>query len=112
MAEQLNAIRMADAIRERLADFTASDMFVRDPKLSANMRCVWAGKGDDGGLLSDLWVEGAFPSVPSRNTLDTLVSEGVVCKGLRDLLVRNKKFHLGVSRTTSRTSSIHSCGTQ
>lgn len=92
MAEQLNAIRMADAIRERLADFTASDMFVRDPKLSANMRCVWAGKGDDGGLLSDLWVEGAFPSVPSRNTLDTLVSEGVVCKGLRDLLVRNKKF--------------------
>lgn len=92
MDEQLNAIRMADAIRERLADFTAGDMFVRDADLSRNMRHVWADKGDAGGLVSDLWVEGAFPSIPSRDTLDSLSTGRVVCKGLRDLLTRNGVF--------------------
>lgn len=90
MAEQLNSIRMADAIRERLADFTAGDMFVRDVELSRNMRRVWADKGDAGGLVSDLWVEGAFPYVPSKDTLDSLVADDIVCKGLRDLLAQNK----------------------
>lgn len=90
MAEQLNAIRMADAIRERLADFTIGDMFVRDTGLGDSMRRVWAGKGDGGGLVSDLWVEGAFPSVLSCDTLDSLVMSGIVCKGLRDLLHNNR----------------------
>ncbi|HRR32934.1 MAG TPA: DEAD/DEAH box helicase [Kiritimatiellia bacterium] len=90
MDKQLNAIRMADAIRERLADFTAGDMFVRDTGLSEGMRRVWVGKGDGGGLVSDLWVEGAFPSIPSKDSLDSLVKSGAVCKGLRDLLQNNR----------------------
>jgi DEAD/DEAH box helicase domain-containing protein len=73
----LDALRLAEAVRERLVDFTADDNLVRDEHLLRICRNLWAGPPDEGGLISDLWVEGAFPAQVAGQSLDDLVRDGV-----------------------------------
>jgi ATP-dependent helicase YprA (DUF1998 family) len=89
---QLNAIELARAVRERIVNFTASDFFVRDAGLADCLREMWSRENGPGNLVSDLWVEGAFPPESSSDTLHSLVSEGVLHPALRDTLLRNKVF--------------------
>lgn len=89
---QLNAIELAHAVRERVVNFTASDLFVRDPELTACLREMWSAENSPGNLVSDLWVEGAFPPETSTDTLGSLVSENVLHPALRDTLLRNNVF--------------------
>lgn len=70
---QLDALKLAEFVRERLVDFSIDDNFVQDSKLSEICRHIWSGTPEQGGLLSDLWVEGAFPSASSPYCLKNLV---------------------------------------
>ena len=83
---QLDALKLTDSIRNRLVDFAVDDNFVKSTELSQIARDIWSGPPDQGGLVSDIWVEGAFPSKTSTQTLDTLVSSGEFDADLRDVL--------------------------
>jgi DEAD/DEAH box helicase domain-containing protein len=83
---QLDALALPAALRARLVDLALDDAFVRDPELARACRDLWAGPPERGGLLSDLWVEGAFPARTSADTLDTLVGAARFHATLRDHL--------------------------
>ncbi|MDZ7618291.1 MAG: DEAD/DEAH box helicase, partial [Patescibacteria group bacterium] len=85
-AAQLDALRLSEALRRRLVDFCCDDRYSRDPDLTRICRDLWGGTPDDGGLVSDLWVEGAFPAKPSDATLQTLAGNGMFDAGLARLL--------------------------
>jgi len=74
---QVDALKMVEHVRTRLVDLAASQNYVRDKKLSDAMRKVWEGPGAEGGLVSELWVEGAFPGERSRDSLKSLSDEGL-----------------------------------
>jgi hypothetical protein len=73
---QLDAIALSQAVKQRLVDFALDDHFVRDPQLTEACRSLWAGRPETGGLLSDLWVEGAFPAKAAPESLEALVRQG------------------------------------
>lgn len=83
---QLDALRLSKALKERLVDFTLDNQFVKDPELRKIFEYIWSGLPENGGLISDLWVEAAFPSKPSTETLATLVEQklfnGQLCQYL------------------------------
>ena len=83
---QLDALRLANNLRQRMVDFALDDNFVRDSELADICRSVWSGPPGTGGLLSDLWVEGAFPSKASEYSLDDLVDARKFDAALRDVL--------------------------
>ncbi len=69
-----------------MVDFALDDNYARDKGLSEICRAIWSGEPDGGGLISDLWVEGAFPSEASERSLDSLVAAGRFSAELRDVL--------------------------
>lgn len=74
---QLDAIALSKSVKERLVNFAQDEHFVRDPELLRACRELWSGPPQDGGLLSDLWIEGAFPAQSCNETLDTLVQRNL-----------------------------------
>ncbi len=74
---QLDAFTFANNLRSRLVEFSLDRNFVREPKLTELCRRLWAGPAETGGLVSELWVEGAFPAEASTETLDSLVRQGL-----------------------------------
>lgn len=89
---QLNAVKLAQSVRQRMVDFNLSDLFVRDVGLTASLREAWSGDGKAGGLLSDLWVEGTFPAESSADTLTSLEAEGVIAPEFKKILLQNRVF--------------------
>lgn len=87
---QLDALGMTEAVRERLVDFALDDHFVRDKTLSDICRRIWSGPPETGGLLSELWVEGAFPAKDSDATLDGLAASHQFNADLCNLLDNNE----------------------
>lgn len=85
-AAQLDALRLSEAVRERLVTFCVDDCFSRDPNLTSICRTLWEGRPDTGGLVSELWVEGAFPSRLSDATLNSLAQAGTVNSDLSRIL--------------------------
>lgn len=85
---QLDAMKLSDNVRARLTDFAADASFVSDPQLTNICRKLWGGPPETGGMVSDLWVEGAFPAEQSQTTLDSLVLAGQFDASLRDQLHR------------------------
>lgn len=74
---QVDALKMVEHVRTRLVDLAVSENHVRDSKLSDVLRKVWEGPGMDGGLVSELWVEGAFPGEHSSDSLKSLSAQGL-----------------------------------
>ena len=74
---QLDAIALSEAVKRRMVDFALDDHFVQDTQLVEICRAIWSGLPETGGLLSDLWVEGAFPSRSSGETLADMVEQGL-----------------------------------
>lgn len=85
---QLDALRLSDAVRQRLVNFSCDDQFARDPKLTEICRRLWQGAPETGGLLSELWVEGAYPAKRSESNLLSLAHSGKfdsdLCRILND----------------------------
>ncbi|MEW6489798.1 MAG: DEAD/DEAH box helicase [Thermodesulfobacteriota bacterium] len=73
---QLDALALSEAVRRRLVDFALDDNFVRDPRLTEICRRLWSGPGASGGLVGDLWVEGAFPAETAEESLGDLTASG------------------------------------
>lgn len=74
---QVDALKMVEHLRTRLVDLAVSENYVRDQQLSDAARDIWEGRGADGGLVSELWVEGAFPGELSGDSLRSLSDEGL-----------------------------------
>ncbi len=74
---QVDALKMVEHVQTRLVDLAGSENYVRDKALSDSLRNVWTGPGSEGGLVSELWVEGAFPAEQSSDSLNSLSSEGL-----------------------------------
>lgn len=74
---QLDAIALSEAVKQRMVDFALDDHFVQDTQLVEICRAIWSGPPETGGLLSDLWVEGAFPARSSGETLADLVERSL-----------------------------------
>ena len=89
MPAQLDALALSAALRRRLTEVSLDRLFVREEALREACRAAWSGPPGRGGLVSDLWVEGAFPVESAGTTLDDLVREGLFSSDLRDLLHRN-----------------------
>ncbi len=83
---QLDALQLSENIRKRLTDFCVDDSFVNDPKLADICHKLWSSTPQNGGLLSDLWIEGNFPAEQSDWTLAKLVDAGRFDAQLRDQL--------------------------
>jgi len=75
MSTHLDALKLAHEVRDRMVNFFADDHYVRDPNLSRMCREFWSGSQENGGLVGDLWVEGAFPAEVSEDTLESLTSQ-------------------------------------
>lgn len=86
---QLEALALVRQLRQRLVDFGLDSNFVRDPSLAQILRQIWEGAPDQGGLVSELWVQAAFPSRPSTVTLDSLTQDGRFNSWLADQLDRS-----------------------
>ena len=82
----LDALSLATSLRRRLVDLSLDEAYVQDPKLREICANLWAGRGDEGGLVADLVVEGAFPPATSTDTLDGLVAKQLFTPELRDQL--------------------------
>lgn len=74
---QVDALKMVEHVKTRLIDLAVSENYIREQRLSVTSRKVWEGPGSEGGLVSELWVEGAFPAEQSSDTLKSLSSEGL-----------------------------------
>ncbi len=86
---RLDAVDLSRSLRERLVEFAASDNYFRDPVLQERARRLWAGPAAAGGLVTDLWVEAALPSLLSDQTLGGLAAEGVFSPWLAGHLDKN-----------------------
>ncbi|NBV87472.1 MAG: DEAD/DEAH box helicase, partial [Verrucomicrobia bacterium] len=89
---QLNTIALRDALLTRVTDFALDDHFVQDSGLTDALRKIWSGRPENGGLGSDLWVEGAFPSTPAAETMGQLVKRGLLHPELGEQLNRTGAF--------------------
>jgi hypothetical protein len=83
---QLDALHLAEALKSRLVDFSADDNHTPDPELNRIFRRIWGGPPQNGGLVGDLWVEGAFPAKASSETLASLVEKGTFDRSLAAVL--------------------------
>ena len=97
---QLDAIALSKSVKQRLVDFALDDHFVRDPKLAEVCRTLWSGAPELGGLLSDLWIEGAFPAKAAEESLQDLVEQNLfsadLCNHLdmRKVIPRQRPLYL------------------
>lgn len=89
---QLDALGLAEALKDRLVDFALADARIRDPQLLELARRYWSGPPDDGGLRSELWVEAALPALRSDKTLSDLVGAGVMDPWLAEHLEQRGAF--------------------
>lgn len=69
---QLDALQLAEQVRTRLVDYCLHDTLTTHEGITEAARAVWRGS-----LLSDLWVEAAFPSRLSSDSLGSLAREDV-----------------------------------
>jgi superfamily II DNA or RNA helicase len=96
---QLDAIALSEAVKQRLVNFALDEHFVHDPQLKQACQRLWSGTPQHGGLLSDLWIEGAFPARAALESLDTLVQrqqfDADLCDHLdgRGVIPRNRPLY-------------------
>ena len=122
---QTDALNLVDRVRTRLVDLAISENFIRDAGVTDACRSVWAGPDHAGGLVSELWVEGAFPSALTEDSLASLADEGILDRNFVRHLDRPQRFpsdlklyehqsnavRLSNRPTTERPSLVVSAGT-
>lgn len=91
-SQHTDALDLAERVRGRLVDLAVAENFVREKEVADACETVWRGSPGDGGLVSELWVEGAFSSKRSEDTLDSLANDGFLDPGLKDHLHKSGAF--------------------
>jgi hypothetical protein len=89
---QIDALQLVEFTRQRLVDLAVSENYLRSPVLARAAEKIWQGAGEHGGLVSKLWIQGAFPSRSSEDSLKSLATEGLFPQDLCDYLDRTSKF--------------------
>jgi hypothetical protein len=102
----LDALRLARSLRERTASFALDNLYTRDVRLSGICGRYWKGRAEEGGLLSELWVEGAFPAEPSADSLSSLVAEGLFLRDLAEHLDHRRAVPLGRPLYTHQAAAV------
>ena len=74
---QMDALELVRLTKRRLVDLAISENYVRDESVALAAAEIWRGEGKRGGLVSDLWVQGAFPSKLSADSLESLTADGL-----------------------------------
>ena len=92
---QLDALRLVEQMRERAVSLATSENYVRDSNITRQAETIWSGPGKEGGLVSELWIQGAFPSKQSDDSLASLAREGMFPEDLVEYLDINNKFPAG-----------------
>ena len=72
---QLDALRLVEMTKERIVNLAVSENYLRQPRLASAAASIWNSRPEDGGLVSELWVQGAFPNELSEDSLHSLVEE-------------------------------------
>lgn len=85
---QLNTLALRDALINRVCEFALGEHFVADAELRNVLQNIWKGPPKFGGLGSDLWVEGVFPSQSADETLLQIAGRGVIHSELVEQLNR------------------------
>jgi hypothetical protein len=106
---QVDALRLVEKVRERVVELSLSENYVREPSLNDACREIWRGEASKGGLVSNLWVEGAFPAEQSPDTLESLSKEGVFPKGLCQLLDEPSRFPADRSLYAHQARAVRIC---
>src|SRR5579859_2332486 len=113
---QLDAIALSQKVKERLVNFALDDHFVRDSQLTDICRELWSGNPENGGLLSDLWIEGAFPAKNAPESLEDLVKQAHFNAELgyhldkRRIIPRQRKLYLHQRDAIREAQSVHPTG--
>jgi hypothetical protein len=82
----VDAVQLVKLAKRRLTDLAISENYLRDDRLSAAVSEIWQGAGKKGGLVSDLWVQGAFPPKISEDSLASLAKSKQFPPDLADYL--------------------------
>jgi DEAD/DEAH box helicase domain-containing protein len=88
----LDALRLVEEMRSRAVALASAENYIRDTRIARRAADIWAGPGRDGGLISELWIQGAYPSKQSNDTLGSLASVGLFPRELVSYLNDNDKF--------------------
>jgi len=88
----INAIKAVDSIKQRLVEYCLEEHYVKDRRIQDACRSIWSGPGEDGGLTSDLWIEGTFPAKQGGETLKQRVAKGSFSADLCDQINRPEGF--------------------
>jgi DEAD/DEAH box helicase domain-containing protein len=70
---------------------------------------IWSGPGKDGGLVSKVWIQGAFPSKQSSDSLASLAAQELFPADLAQYLDKNNKFPSGRLLFEHQAKAIRSC---
>lgn len=89
---RLDAIRLASSLKDRLLRFSVSSNFFRDPRFQSACENIWKSPPTEGGLASDLWVEGSIPPLTSGKSLLDLVAGGQLSEKLAKQLIDRAVF--------------------
>jgi DEAD/DEAH box helicase domain-containing protein len=88
----MDSLQLVDLMQRRIVDLAVSENYLRDEGLSKAAAEIWRGPGSEGGLVSELWVQGAYPSRSSEDSLASLTSEGLFPADLAAYLDTTGRF--------------------
>jgi hypothetical protein len=103
---QLDALRLVEEMRDRAVSLATAENYIRDTKIASRAETIWSGPGRDGGLVSDVWIQGAFPSKQSKDSLNSLAKENLFPGDLVEYLDINHKFPAGRPLFEHQSKSI------
>lgn len=89
---QLDALRLVEITKERIVRLAVSENYLRDDGMADAAARIWNSAPAQGGLVSELWVQGAYPSELSEDTLDSLSAQGMFPRTLATHLNANGLF--------------------
>lgn len=78
----VDALKLVKDVRTRLVELAVAENHFRDAQIADAAESVWSGPGESGGLVSELWVEGAFSGEVGSDTLESLTQDGYFPKSL------------------------------
>jgi DEAD/DEAH box helicase domain-containing protein len=103
---QIDALQLVQLTKQRLVDLAVSENYLRNTDMARAAAEIWRGPGDTGGLVSELWVQGAFPSALSEDSLGSLAAKGLFPKDLCTYLDRPDRFPATRRLFTHQSKSV------
>lgn len=106
---QLDSLKLSAALNDRLTDFVMDCNFVNRQDLIEICKTLWSSRSTKSGLVSDLWIEGAFESERSGETLESLVKKKRFDALLAEQLNKTAAFKFGMELYSHQYESLQRC---